>query len=123
VTFHTQDGYALPYDDASFDTVLVFNVLHFVKEPGRILQEAHRLLKPSGWLATATDCYGEPAPVGMRLKLGVQRLLNWVGVIPFAWYYKKAGLQALFEENGFGVVEAQDLHAVPVNHYILAQKR
>jgi ubiquinone/menaquinone biosynthesis C-methylase UbiE len=123
VTFETHDGYALPYESRSFDAVLVFNVLHFVKEPDRVVQEAHRLLKPGGYLVTATDCYGEPVPLGMRLKLGLQRLLNWVGVIPFAWYYQRAALRALFEENGFEVVATEELHAVPVNYYVLAYKQ
>lgn len=39
VEFCTQDGYSLSSDARSFDGVLVFNVLHFIKEPNRILKE------------------------------------------------------------------------------------
>ncbi len=123
VTFDVHDGYALPYTDRSFDAVLLFNVIHFVQAPHRILQETHRLLKPGGTLITATDCYAEPVPWTTRLKLSLQRVLHWVGIIPFAWYYTRAELRRQFEENGFTVVEAQDLYADPVNHYLLAQKR
>jgi len=123
VSFHTHDGYSLPYESQSFDAVLLFNVLHFVKEPSSILQEAHRLLKPSGTLVSATDCYAEPAPIPTRLKLGLQRLLNWVGVIPFAWYYKKEDLHVLFEEHGFSIAETEELHTDPVNYYVCAQKK
>lgn len=123
VEFQVHDGYSLPYDDASFDAVLIFNVLHFVKEPDRILKEAHRLLKPSGHVISATDCYAEAAPAATRLKLMLQRVLKWVGVIPFAWYYTKEDLRQLFERNGFHVIEMEDLHSDPINAYVLARKR
>jgi ubiquinone/menaquinone biosynthesis C-methylase UbiE len=122
VEFYTYDGYALPYEPQTFEAVLLFNVLHFVKEPARILQEAHRLLKPSGYLISATDCYAEPVPITTRLKLGLQKLLNIVGVIAFVWYYHKQDLHVLFEEHGFSIIETEDLHKDPVNYYILAQK-
>jgi ubiquinone/menaquinone biosynthesis C-methylase UbiE len=121
VEFYTRDGYALPYELHAFDAVLLFNVLHFVKEPARILQEAHRLLKSSGYLISATDCYAEPVPVTTRLKLGLQRFLKLVGVIPFAWYYHKQDLHTLFEAHGFDIIETEDLHKDPVNYYILAR--
>ncbi len=83
IEFRVCDGYALPYDDQTFDAVLLFNVLHFVKEPTALLHEAHRLLKPSGYLVSATDCYAEPVPLPFRIGLGIQRLLNLIGIIPF----------------------------------------
>ena len=39
---------SLPFRDASFDTVLSVSVLNYLPEPGRMVAEAHRLLKPGG---------------------------------------------------------------------------
>jgi ubiquinone/menaquinone biosynthesis C-methylase UbiE len=50
VDFRVCDGYSLPYKSQAFDSILLFNVLHCVKEPSALLCEAHRLLKPSGRL-------------------------------------------------------------------------
>jgi ubiquinone/menaquinone biosynthesis C-methylase UbiE len=123
VEFSVHDGYALPYDDQAFDAVLLFNVLHFVKEPTTLLDEAHRLLKPSGYLVSATDCYAEPVPLPYRIGLGVQRLLNQIGVIPFMGTYKKEDIHQLLEQCAFAVVETDVLHPAPVNYYILARKK
>lgn len=122
VTFRVCDGYALPHDDQTFDAVLLFNVLHFVKEPTALLHEAHRLLNPSGYLISATDCYAEPVPLMTRIGLGIQKLLNAIGIIPFMWCYKKADIQQMFEQCGFASVETDVLHPAPVNYYILARK-
>jgi ubiquinone/menaquinone biosynthesis C-methylase UbiE len=122
VNFRVYDGYSLPYEDMSFDTVLLFNMLYIVKEPVALLREAHRLLKPLGNLVSATDCYAEPVPLTTRLTLNVKRLLNLVGIIPFIWYFTKQDVHQLFERFSFEIIETDVLHAVPVNYYILARK-
>jgi ubiquinone/menaquinone biosynthesis C-methylase UbiE len=122
VDFVVSDGHGLPWTDRSFDVVLLFNILHWVKEPTMLLQEAHRLLKPSGYLASATDCYAEPAPLPIRLMLGLQKLLHLIGVIPFGWYFKQEHIHRLFEQGRFAVVDTGVLHQTPVNYYLLAKK-
>jgi ubiquinone/menaquinone biosynthesis C-methylase UbiE len=123
VEFRVCDGYSLPYDSEDFDVVLLFNVLHFVKEPNILLHEVHRLLKPSGYLVSATDCYAEPVSLPFRIGLGVQKLLNVIGIIPFMWCYKKEDIHQLFEQCSFASVETDLLHPTPVNYYLLARKR
>jgi ubiquinone/menaquinone biosynthesis C-methylase UbiE len=123
VEFRVCDGYSLPYDSQAFDVVLLFNLLHFVKEPAALLHEAHRLLRPSGHLVSATDCYAEPVPLPLRIGLGVQKLLNWIGFIPFMWYYEKEDIHQLFEQCSFAGVETDVLHRTPVNYYLLARKK
>jgi ubiquinone/menaquinone biosynthesis C-methylase UbiE len=123
VEFRVGDGYSLPFDSQAFDVVLLFNVLHFVKEPATLLHEAHRLLKPSGRLVSVTDCYAEPVPLPLRIGLGVQKLLNWIGFIPFMWYYKREDIHQLFEQCSFASVETDVLHPAPVNYYLLARKK
>lgn len=44
------DLYALPFADACADLVTVHQVLHFLDDPARALQEAVRILKPGGRL-------------------------------------------------------------------------
>jgi ubiquinone/menaquinone biosynthesis C-methylase UbiE len=122
VDFRVSDGYALPYDDASFDAVLMFNTLHVVKEPEALLREAHRLLRPSGYLVSATDCYAEPVPLAIRLKLLVQGLLKALGVIPFLSSFTVEDLRRLFESASFEVMETDVLHPAPVNAYVLGRK-
>lgn len=122
VDFEVADGYSMKYDNNSFDVILLFNALHIVKEPDTLLKEMHRLLKPNGYLVTATDCYKEPVPLSMRIKLSLQGILKLVGFISYLRNYKKDDINKLLQKNKFRIIEEDVLHAVPVNYYVLAQK-
>ncbi|MFS0738638.1 class I SAM-dependent methyltransferase [Sphingomonas sp. 1P06PA] len=85
---HFYDGETLPFDDASFDAVVSFEVFEHVFNLDRILAEIRRVLKPGGRLLFS---------------------------IPFAWdeheqpydfgRYTSFGIAALLERHGFGVRE------------------
>ena len=122
VIFRVCDGYHQPDADESFDLVLLFNILHVVKYPSTLLAEAKRLLKPGGYLVTATDCGGEPVPGRERVAIFIQRLLKLLGLVPFMRFYRKEELHILIQEAGFNIVETNDLYPAPPNHYVLAEK-
>jgi ubiquinone/menaquinone biosynthesis C-methylase UbiE len=46
--FRVGDANALPFPDASFDCVLSMGLLDYVSSPQRVLEECHRVLKPTG---------------------------------------------------------------------------
>jgi SAM-dependent methyltransferase len=54
------DAEALPYEDASFDTVVAFLVLCTIPDPGRAAEEAHRVLRPGGKLLVLEHVGAEP---------------------------------------------------------------
>ncbi len=70
LSFQVADGRALPFGDAEFDAVVFHTTLCHVPEPERALAEAHRVLRPGGWLAvfdgdysTITLALGEADPL------------------------------------------------------------
>ena len=50
ISLDTGDAQHLPFDDAFFDAVVSNNVIFFVENPRRLLEEAYRVLKPTGTL-------------------------------------------------------------------------
>lgn len=78
---------ALPFRDGVFDTVLAVGVLALVPEPGRLLAEAARVLRPGGGLFLTAPWLNVP-PAGPR---GFYR-------------YTERGLRHLLESSGFRVL-------------------
>jgi SAM-dependent methyltransferase len=54
VSFVLADGYSLDFGADSFDTVLLGEVLEHLQEPGSMLAEARRVLKPGGRIVITT---------------------------------------------------------------------
>jgi ArsR family transcriptional regulator len=54
VRFHQGDMHALPFDGASFDTVLLLHALTYSERPALVFSEARRVLGPRGQLLGAT---------------------------------------------------------------------
>lgn len=50
LTFEIADAMNLPYDDNSFDSVIIANALHIVPAPEKVLAEIDRVLRPGGIL-------------------------------------------------------------------------
>jgi SAM-dependent methyltransferase len=48
------DACSVPFDDASFDVVILFEALYYLPDIERFFTEAHRLLRPRGVLLLAT---------------------------------------------------------------------
>lgn len=54
VSYALGDFHALPFTDASFDQVLLLHVLTYSQNPGQVIREAARVLRPGGDLLLLT---------------------------------------------------------------------
>lgn len=54
IIFSVQDATRLPYEEHSFDAVLIANALHIMPQPDLALEEIFRVLKPGGLLFAPT---------------------------------------------------------------------
>lgn len=54
----TGSGYELPFADASFDLVALFDVIEHIPDDRRVLAEARRVLRPGGHVFLSVPAYG-----------------------------------------------------------------
>jgi SAM-dependent methyltransferase len=96
------DAAALPFDDASFDTVVSFQVLEHVPEPREVLAEMHRVLRPGGTLFVTTPfmwgIHEAPRDFYRYTPYALQHLLGGAGfeavvVTPVCGYWATTGLR------------------------------
>lgn len=64
------DAHKLPFEDASFDVVILYEAIYYLSEPERFVLEARRVLKTGGVLLICSankDCPGfNPSPYSRR---------------------------------------------------------
>lgn len=84
------DGQLIPFENATFDTIIISQVLEHVFEPDAFLKELHRVLRPKGGVLVT---------------------------VPFVWdeheqpvdyaRYTSFGLKYLLEGHGFTIIESR----------------
>lgn len=90
LTFEVADATSLPYEDDSFDAVLISNALHVMPEPEKALKEIDRVLRPGGILI-APNFVEHKAGFGSRVWSGILTLAGikfehqWSGSEYLSW--------------------------------------
>lgn len=85
------DAVAMPFEDASFDTLIVFEAIYYFPDIGNFLAEARRILRPGGTLlVSSVNCQWHgfnPSPFSVRYYPGDEllRLANGAGFQGRLW--------------------------------------
>jgi SAM-dependent methyltransferase len=86
----------LPFADASFDSILLSDVLEHIPTPERLWCEMARLLKPGGTLLLNVPFF------------------YWLHEEPYDYYrYTKYALRRFAEVSGFGIILIKELGGAP----------
>ena len=106
LTFEVADATDLPYEDASFDVVVIANALHVMPNPERALSEARRVLRDNG-LLIAPNFVSHDDTV-------VSRIWSWVlkrAGIGFDRQWTPDEYVAFLSDQGWRVVHRQEFKA------------
>lgn len=103
----------LPYDDASFDTVVGCGVLEHVHEPEESLDELHRILKPGGRLFIA-----KLPNRRSYLELIARRSgqIYYHGELENDTIYTKSSAREIVERHGFEVEDVRYANMLPLTY-------
>lgn len=122
---------AQPFRDGSFDTVVGFSMLTYLPEPVRMIEEAHRLLRPGGVLilefTQMVPLHDEPWDFFRFTRYGAEHLLRKGGFEPVEYFpvgglWARVGLSTIAGLNRVNRGPLRVLTEVPVRLlYVLVQ--
>jgi ubiquinone/menaquinone biosynthesis C-methylase UbiE len=93
-------GAVLPFDDGTFDLVLLAETIEHVVDVQTLLSEARRVLRPGGELAVTTPAHGRRTGLSM-LTRGFERTFDPLS--PHVRFFTRRSLSGLLGEMGFDV--------------------
>lgn len=106
LTFEVADAIDLPYQNRSFDAVLIANALHVMPEPERALSEIDRVLRPGGILIAPNFVAHEETFLS-RLWSGILRLAG----VSFEHHWSSEEYQGFLAQKGWMVAFSEELEA------------
>lgn len=119
IDFGVLDIYNEKLKKGSYDVIMAFNILYFIKDLNKLLYRVNDLLKPDGIFISSTDCLGEK----QTLTIMIQSLLSKMGLIPYIKKLKISELKEMIAANNFSIVETRNLYDSPPNYYIAAKRK
>ncbi len=105
--FRYADATFLPFDDDSFDVVIIANALHIIDAPRKVLAEIRRVLRPGGRLICPNFIHGSMSKVGEI----ASKVLTAAG-ITFEAKWTEDEYERFIEGNGFTMMSHVVLNAV-----------
>jgi len=112
------DLFDLSLEPGSFDAVTAFNVMCYIPDLPQALARVRALLKPGGVFLSATDCLGSrPSKAGFR-----KLVKSHTGAMPYVAFFTQRGLEKRVAQNGFSVLERENLFPSPPNLFLAARR-
>ena len=103
----------------TFDAIIAANVLYFIRDIHRFLENIRSKLKDGGVFISVTDCLGE--------KWSFKNVLLFIsiklGLLPWMKLFTIKSLKSIIGECGFTIKGEQNLYPYPPNYLIIATKK
>ena len=118
VTFATEDTLSGGRADAPFDAVLAFNLFHLLRDPGKGIAAAMKLVRPGGLFISKTPCLKGASPL-YPIMIPVMRLF---GKAPYVSFFTIDELETMVTGAGGEIVETGTFPKKPPARFIVARK-
>jgi 2-polyprenyl-3-methyl-5-hydroxy-6-metoxy-1,4-benzoquinol methylase len=103
----------------SFDAILVFSVLHYLKDSHKVMQRINELLKPGGLIISDTPCLREKKTLISILIF----LASKVGILPPMRFFKISEVEDLIAGRNFRIIETGKSFYHSVTEYFVVAKK
>lgn len=118
IIFYQKSIFDQDIKNQSYDVIVAFNLLCYIKEDNDFIKRIYDLLNDGGIFISVTDCLGEKETIFIKL----QKLLGQIGIIPKMNIYSMLELKNKIDNCKFEILQSENLHTSPPNYYIIAKK-
>ena len=123
VSFSKENAMQLSFEDESFDTVFMANLIHVISDPNKVIEESRRVLKTGGRIIIASFAINAMSFFN-KIKMA-SRYIKTFGKVSEEARKAKANpkrVEKLLVQNSFNILTSEILGSVSKSLYIVAVK-
>jgi len=109
-------------EKGSFDVILAFNILHYLKDTRKAIQRINELLKPGGFFISSTECMGEEKKSSRIFSFLALFLLTKARILSVR-FFKISELEALIADGNFHIAKTERLNLKQLRFYFVVAKK
>ena len=123
ITFSHGTIFDKRFEEAYFDKVIAYSVLHLLDDIDAAVQRIHQLLKTGGLFISATPCFRDRMAMSKRLQFSMVFLMKRLGLFPLHLNkFHGEDIARLVEKQGFTVLASETLfHEMSIS-FLAARK-
>ena len=108
VKYEMADATNLKFKSKSFDTVVMANLLHIVKDPEKVIKESNRVLKNRGKIIITHFAIDELSFIN-KIKIALRFLKSFGKPPQRVKKITKKIVETILEDNGFKIIQSKTL--------------
>lgn len=111
-------------EEASFDKIVSYGVIHLLDDSEKVVQRIHELLKPGGLFISTTACLQDKMALKNRLEFSAYLVIKKLGVFPLHLnLFKPADVEEMVKRHNFDLLKADTLfHGITIS-FIVGRKQ
>jgi len=124
VSFSQGEIFTADLEEASFDKVIAFGIIHLLEDSENVIQRIYKLLKPGGLFISTTACFRERMAAKNRLGFTISLLMKRLGIFPLHLnMFKTSDIEQLINSQDFNIVKAEKIFDGMTISFIIAEKQ
>ncbi|MDA3911106.1 MAG: methyltransferase domain-containing protein [Bacteroidales bacterium] len=123
VSFTQGDIFDNDYEEASFDKIISYGVIHLLTDSDKIIRRLYDLLKPNGLFISTTACLKDKMAFKNSLEFNAYLLIKKLGIFPLHLnMFMPENVEKIISDQGFKIVKAETIfHGITIS-FIIAKK-
>lgn len=124
IIFEQVDIFDNNFEDASFDKIISYGVIHLLDNSEKVIHRIHELLKPGGFFISTTACLKDKMALKNKFEFNAYRLIKRLGIFPLHLnLFTTDNVEKLIAKQNFQIVKAEKIfHGITIS-FVIGKKQ
>lgn len=111
------------FEEASFDSIIAYGIIHLLDDKEKVIQRIYELLKPGGLFISTTACFKDKMVFKNRLEFKGYLFIKRLGILPLHLnMFSTNDVKELINHHNFQIIEAEKIFFGMTSIFIVAKR-